>query len=70
MDDLTTDRRMLHFLHERRAIRFFTRDFEFNEDVFARGMAHHCIDIPGSDLQGLWLNFPPVNDGWDKSAGS
>src|SRR2546423_6703057 len=53
--NLPTDRRVLHLLHQRCAALSVTADFELNQHVFSRGLAHHRIDIAGGDLQRLWF---------------
>ena len=51
MPNLAAHGRVLHFLHQRGAIRFFAGDLQLNQNVFAGSMAHHRIDVPGGDLQ-------------------
>src|SRR5437762_9624817 len=67
MKNVTTDGRVLHFLHKRRAIRFLTSDFELDQNIFSRGMAHHCVDVAGGDLQRLRLVLAAINDRWNNS---
>jgi len=66
--NFATYRRVLHFLNKGGAIGFFTGDLKFNQKVFSGSVAHHCIDVPRGELQGLRFVFGAVNDRWDNSA--
>ncbi len=61
MEDITTNRRMLHFLHEREAVRV-PGDFKLDKNVLAGGVAQDSTDIALRDLQRFGFIFCAVDD--------
>ena len=55
-------RGVLHFLHQRGAARSFTSDFELDQDVFSRCLAHQRVNVTRGDLQRLRCIPAAVND--------
>ena len=51
---------MLHLLHESEAA--LPGDFQFHQDVFARGVTQHRVDVAPGNLQRLRFVFGAVNN--------
>src|SRR5438552_16990976 len=60
MENVATYRRVLDFLQKRGGSPFVTGDFQLHQNVFARGMAEHGINVACGNLERLGLFFSAV----------
>src|SRR5207244_2124054 len=64
MQHMAAERVMLHFLHEREALRVgIIFDRQIHEHIFGDGMEDQIADFAGVDLNALRFGFAAVNDG-------